>query len=98
MVARSIDEGDLLTVAQALQIMPIGKTTLYALIETGQLPHYRLQPHGSRRGRILLARRDIEAFLDTTRHGATQAPTSLDIDAIHARVRRQMPGSNGTPQ
>ena len=40
-------EGDLLTVAQALQIVPIGRTTLYSLIESGQLPHYRLQPNGS---------------------------------------------------
>jgi len=91
-------EGDLLTVAQALQIVPIGRTTLYALVESGQLPHYRLQPHGSRRGRILLARQDLEAFLDTTRHDATPAPTSLDIDAIHAKVRRNLARPGGSPQ
>ena len=93
-----LERGDLLTIAQALQLVPVGRTTLYALCESGALPHFRIRAPGSRRGRILLARRDLEAFVETARHAATPAPTSLDIDTIHARVRRQMPGSGGTPQ
>ena len=97
-MSSSLERGDLLTVTQALQLVPIGRTTLYALCESGVLPHFRVRAPGSRRGRILLARRDIEAFLETARQGATRAPTSLDIDAIHDRVRRRRPESGGMPQ
>ena len=87
--------GDILSIPQALQLMPIGRTTLYSLCESGALPHYRVQVPGSRRGRVLVARRDLEAFLESARHGATHAPTCLDIDAIHARVRRSLANPDG---
>ena len=97
-MSSSLERGDLLTVTQALQLVPIGRTTLYALCESGALPHFRIQAPGSRRGRILLARRDIEAFLETARHGVTPAPTGLDIAGIHAKVRRRLAGSGESSQ
>jgi excisionase family DNA binding protein len=80
--------GDLLTVAQVLKIMPVGKSTLYALCDSGQLPCYRVRSAASRRGRILIARRDLETYLAGARHTATRAPVRLDVDGILAGLRR----------
>ena len=77
--------GDFLTVAEVLRIVPLSKTTVYALIDSGQLPSYRVSVAGSRRGRVLIARRDLEAFLDSAPVGHTGA---------HAR-RRGRPAPKG---
>ena len=57
--------GDLLTVSQA--VPPIGRSTPYKLVETGALPSFRVAAAGARRGRILIARADLEAFLGSAR-------------------------------
>ncbi len=79
--------GDFLTVAQILQILPVGRSTLYELVQSGQLPHYRVGATGRSRGRILVARADVFAYLDKSRQARPVAPARLDIEAIHARVR-----------
>ena len=82
-------DGDLLTVQQVQKILPVGRSTLYALIESGQLPHHRVSAAGARRGRVLVARRDLEAFIAKARQAATRAPVRVDVDAIRDRVRRR---------
>ena len=89
---RTLAPGDLLSVAQALRLVPVGRSTLYRLIEAGDLPHYRVSAAGSRRGRILVARRDLEAFVAAARQGATRAPTSVDADAVLKQVRQRREG------
>ena len=84
----TLREGDFLTVPQVLRIVPLSKTTVYALIDSGQLPSYRVSVAGSRRGRVLIARRDLEAFLDSARQSATRAPVRVDVDGLLERVRR----------
>ncbi len=79
--------GDFLTVAQVLRIVPLSKTTVYALVDSGQLPSYRVSAAGSRRGRVLIARRDLEAFLDQSRTGAPRASKRVDVDDLLERVR-----------
>ncbi len=79
--------GDYLTAAQVLQILPVGKSTLYALVESGQLRHHRVAAVGSRRGRILVARADLAAYLESTRQTATRTPVRLDVDDLLAKVR-----------
>ncbi len=83
-----IREGDFLTVAQVLRIVPLGKTTVYALVDSGQLPSYGVSVAGSRRGRILIAKADLEAFLAGARQAATRAPVRVDVDGLLRRVRR----------
>ena len=80
--------GDLLTVAEVLRIVPIGRSTVYALIDSGQLPSYRVSVAGSRRGRVLIAKADLEAFLAGARQAATRAPTHVDVDQLLKQVRR----------
>ncbi len=86
---RQLGEGDLLTVQAAIDIIPIGRSSFYALIESGQIPHYRVSVAGSRRGRILIDRADLEAFLAGARQAPTRAPVRVDTDAVLARVRRR---------
>jgi excisionase family DNA binding protein len=87
--AGALREGDLLTVPQALRLLPIGRSTLHALVESGQLPHYRVSAAGGGRGRILIDRRDLEAFVAKSRQAATRAPVRVDVDGVLARVRRR---------
>ena len=82
-------EGDLLTVEQARRLVPLGKSTIYALIASGQLPSYRVSPTGSRRARVLIARRDLEAYIDKCRDRRPCAPTQVDVDEILAGVRKR---------
>ncbi len=84
---RPHDEGDLLTIVQVRRILPVAKSTIYGLVESGQLPHYRVGATGRHRGRILVARADLDAYLAKSRQARPVAPTRLDLDAIHARVR-----------
>ncbi len=84
----TLREGDFLTVAQVLRIVPLSKTTVYALIDSGQLPSYRVSVAGSRRGRVLIAQADLETFLAGTRQAATRAPVRVDVDNLLERVRR----------
>ena len=65
--SRTLAEGDLITVKQVLALVPIGRSTLYSLVARGALPHYRVSSVGSHRGRILIARADLEAFLGSAR-------------------------------
>ena len=81
-------EGDLLSVAQVTRLVPLAKSTIYALIENGALPHYRVSAAGSRRGRILIGRADLEAFVERARRAATRAPVRVDVDTVLERVRR----------
>jgi len=80
--------GDYLTIAQVQEILPVGRSSIYALCESGQLQHHRVRALGSRRGRILVARADLAAYLDSTRHAATRAPVRLDVDGLLEKVRK----------
>ena len=66
---RTLGPGGLLTVRRVLELVPIGRSTLYDLIKSGQLPHYRMSAAGSSQGRILIARADLEAFIEKSRAG-----------------------------
>ncbi len=80
-------EGDFLTVAQVLRIVPLSKSTIYALIDSGQLPSHRVSAAGSRRGRVLIAKADLEAFIEGSRQAATRAPVRVDVDGLLRKVR-----------
>ncbi len=84
----TLREGDFLTVAEVLRIVPLSKTTVYALVDSGQLPSYRVSVAGSRRGRVLIARADLEAFVEGARQAATRAPVRVDVDDLRRKVRR----------
>jgi len=83
----ALREGDLLTIAQARKLVPLARSTFYALIESGDLPCYRFGATGSRLGRVLIHRADLEAFVARARRGATRAPTAPDVNALLRRVR-----------
>lgn len=79
--------GDLLTVPQALRILPVGKSTIYDLIGQGLLPSVRVTSVGSRRGRVLLLRRGIEDYIDRLRAApAERPPVRVDVDTLRAKI------------
>lgn len=85
---KALAEGDLLTIPQVQRLVPVGRSTIYKLVESGELRSYRIRGAGSRRGRILVARRDLEAFVDGARQTATRAPVWPDVDDLLRKVRR----------
>ncbi len=89
--SRGLAEGDLLTVAQALRLLPVGRATLYQLVEEGQIPHVRVRTAGSHRGRILVERAGLEAYVERLRDGrlARQVHAHVDVDGILRRVRKR---------
>lgn len=80
-------EGDLLTVAQVLGLLPVSRSALYELAAEGILPSLRAGAPGSRRGRLLFWRGDIEAYVARARQAATRAPVRPDADGVLAKVR-----------
>jgi len=80
-------EGDVVTAAEALRLLPISKSALYELATEGILPSFRVGAPGSRRGRLLFWRGDIEAYVARARQAATRAPVRPDADAVLAKVR-----------
>ena len=85
-----IAEDDLLTVQQALCILPVGRSTLYQLVEEGQLPAIRVRTLGSRRGRVLIERAGLEKYVEGLRRGrpASCPVLRLDVDEILSQVRK----------
>ena len=61
-----------MTVAQTLCVLPIGRSTLYQLIDEGQIPSIRVKTRGSRRGRILIRHSDLDTFIEKSRVGGAQ--------------------------
>ncbi len=89
----SLARGDLMTVHQALELLPIGRSLLYQLADEGQIEAIRVATVGSRRGRILFERAAIEDYVARLRGEAPKRkPVNVDVDAILARVRRTAHG------
>ncbi len=89
-MGRGPKEGDLLTAAQVLRLPPVGRSTVYQLVDEGRLPACRVRTAGSRRGRVLIARADLEAFLAGARQAAPRAATTrVDVDGLLDKVRER---------
>lgn len=89
---RALAPGDLLTAAQVLRLLPVGKSTLYALAASGELPSLRFRAAGSRRGRLIFHRGDVEAYVERARRVAPRAAMAPDVDALLSRVRARRNG------
>jgi len=82
-----LQEGTLLTVPEALRLLPVGKSTIYDLIAAGEIEHLRVSSVGSRRGRVLVVRKSLEDYVERLRLRASPpTPARVDVDAIIARL------------
>ena len=89
----SLAEGDLLTVAQALRLMPVSRSAFYRLLDAGEIPSVRLGGVGGPRARVLVLRIDLERFIERRRVGATgRRVARVSPDELLTRIRR-----NGGP-
>ena len=80
--------GDLLTIRQALAILPVGRSTLYSLVAEGQIPSHRIRTKGSNRGRILVHRADLDTFIEKSRQTVLVAPTRVGVEDELTETRR----------
>jgi len=82
--------GDLLTVAEALRILPVGRSTIYRMIEAGRLSALRVPSTGSRRGRVLVLRSSLDELIASglRRQVAASSAGETTSDTIAARVIR----------
>ena len=82
---------ELLTVAEVAATLRIGRSLAYVLCSDGTIPSVRVSGVGSRRGRVVVRRIDVEQYLDRLfgAHTATAAPTRVDVDDILKRVQRK---------
>ncbi len=84
--------GDLLTVQQVLSVLPLGRSTVYRLIQEGHLPALRVRTSGSRRGRVLIERAGLEAYVEGLRgcRPARRVHPQVDVDGLLRRVRKRL--------
>jgi len=92
--APSVRPGDLISVEQALHLLPVGRTMLYQLIAEKTIPSIRVATVGSRRGRVLVVRAGLEAFVASLQAPPVARPVArrgarVDVDALRARVLRE---------
>ena len=87
--ATSLQPGVLLTVAQALELFPVGRSTFYRLLDSGQIPCVRLGGVGGHRARVLVLRVDLERFIERRRVAATgRRVARVSADDLLNRIRR----------
>ncbi len=65
----------LLTIPQALERLPVGRTTLYKLFRTGKLTPRKLE------GRTAVAAEDLETYIASTIRPVSVRPTAQPVEA-----------------
>jgi excisionase family DNA binding protein len=82
-------EATLLTIEEVRDHLRISRSLAYKLCEEGTLPSIRVASAGSRRGRLLVHRDDLDRYVARLWGEAGARPTRVDVDAIRDRVRRR---------
>ena len=83
-----LQEGDLLTPAQAVAILPVGRSTLHRLLHAGIIRGLLVRSTGARRGRWLVSRESLERYVRDGLASSTPAPAQrLDADEVMRCVR-----------
>ena len=71
-----LEPGAYIPVKEALVLLPVGKSTMYRLLEGGEIEGTRIS------GRVLVLRASLEQYARTQ----TIRPRATDPDAIRARI------------
>lgn len=83
---------ELLKVKQAAEILGVNQASVYDLVQSGKLPHYRI---GMGRGVIRLRQDDVEAYLESC-YRETRSPDVAETPKT--RRRRNLPSLRGLSQ
>ena len=97
MTERAQDAVELLTVDEVRRRLRISKALAYRLCTDGTIPSARIASVGSRQGRLVVRRGDVEAYVENLFVDHRNPAPILDIDAIHAGVRRRLRRAPGDP-
>lgn len=92
--ATTDSEARMLSVPQICGLLAVSKSTVYALVDTGELPSYHI---GTGRGAIRVSRNDLNAYLASRRKGGMSpeqtipAPRRVKLETLRPRtsVKRQ---------
>jgi len=87
--------GDLVSIAQAQQLLPISKGLMLRLTADGLIPHIRVRAIGSRRGRVLIERAGLERYVASLRQPAAPLQVKVSPDGILANLRARGVGRSG---
>jgi len=91
-VSGRIEEGDLLTIAQARRILPLSKASLHRLADAGELLAIRARVSGRARGRRLFLRSSIDDYVRRQIEEAAPPPPSesesLPSDTVDDILKR----------
>ena len=87
-MSEHLAEGDLLSVPQVQRLLPLARSTIYALVESGALPCYRIGAAGGGRARVLVHKADLMTFIERARQAATRAPVRVDVDQILESLKK----------
>jgi len=83
---------DLLLVPEVAALLRISRALTYRLIREGVIASARIASVASRRGRLVVRRQDVDAYICHlfAQQAPAARPVRLDVDAIHAQVRRRL--------
>ncbi len=79
---------ELVTVGEVARALRVGRSLAHRLCTDGSIPSARVLSVGSRRGRVVVKREDLDAYIDALFSRSNAKPANLDVDQILARVRR----------
>ena len=83
---------ELVTVGEVARALRVGRSLAHRLCSDGSIPSARIASVGSRRGRVVVKREDLDAYIDGLFSRSKAKPTRLDVDQILGRVRRTAHG------
>jgi hypothetical protein len=78
---------DLMTVGEVRRALRIGRSLAYRLCTDGTIPSARIASAGSRRGRLVVRRRDLEAYVERLFGNQPPPAGKVDVDQLLAGVR-----------
>jgi len=90
----ALREGDLITIEQALRLLPVSKSLFHQILADGAVPHIRISASGSRRGRVLVERAGLEAYVAALRQPAPARTVKVDVDSLREKVRNRAPAAH----
>lgn len=85
--------GDIISLSEALRLLPISKGLMLRLLADGSIPHIRVRAIGSRRGRVLIERAGLEGYVATLLQPGAPREVKVDVDKIRAEVRARGRGA-----
>ena len=77
----------LVTIAEVARELRIGRSLAYRLCTDGTIPSARIASAGTRRGRLVVRREDLDDYIERLFRVGNPTPARIDVDGLLARIR-----------